>query len=172
MKSTPATKLSMMLQMTRDTTMIIRKADPADHSKLVDIWLRSVRATHTFLTETDIQSLLPIVRESALTGLELWVLCAGDKGEAVGFMGLSDASVEALFIAPEWIRHGGGRMLLDHAYQLKGRLSVEVNEQNPEATQFYLAYGFVVIDRLEHDGEGRSFPLFQMQMRETIERRL
>ena len=154
--------------MTRDTTLRIRKADPADHNALVDIWLRSVRATHNFLTEADIESLLPIVRESALDGLELWVLCAGDEGEAVGFMGLSGASVEALFIAPEWIRHGGGRMLLDHAYQRKGRLSVEVNEQNPEATQFYLAYGFVVIGRLEHDGDGRPFPLLQMQMRESF----
>src|SRR4051812_37794468 len=112
---------TMRLHMTHDTTLKIRKADPADHSDLVDIWLRSVRATHTFLTEADIQSILPIVRESALDVLELWVLCAGEKGNAAGFMGLSDVSVEALFIAPEWIRHGGGRMLLDHAYQLKGR---------------------------------------------------
>jgi putative acetyltransferase len=155
-------------QMTHDTTMKIRKAEPADHLTLVDIWLRSVRATHTFLTETDIETLLPIVRDTALEGLEIWVLCAGNEteAEAVGFMGLSDADVSALFIAPEWIRRGGGRMLLDHAYQLKGRLTVEVNEQNPEATQFYLAYGFVVISRSEQDGDGRPFPLLQMQMRE------
>ena len=46
--------------------MTIRRATPADRDALLDIWLRSVRATHTFLSEQDIQSLLPIVRDVAL----------------------------------------------------------------------------------------------------------
>ena len=142
--------------------MRIRNVQPADHTVLVDIWLHSARATHTFLSEADIQSLLPIVRDTALAGLELWVLCAG-ASEAVGFMGLSGASVEALFIAPAWTRRGGGRMLLDHAHRLKGRLSVEVNEQNPQATQFYLACGFAVVGRSELDSGGRPFPLLRMR---------
>jgi putative acetyltransferase len=144
----------------------IREAKPADHIRLVDIWLRAVRATHAFLTEDDIQSLLPIVRDAALAGLEVWVLCT-DESEAVGFMGLAGTSVEALFIAPEWTHRGGGRRLLDHAHKLKGRLSVEVNEQNAEATRFYRAYGFAVVGRSELDREGRPFPL--LQMRENVE---
>ena len=35
--------------------MNIRRAIPADREILVDIWLRSVRATHTFLSEEDMQ---------------------------------------------------------------------------------------------------------------------
>jgi putative acetyltransferase len=144
--------------------MIIRSGDLADRDALLDIWLRSVRATHTFLTETDIQSILPMVRDEALVELELWVLCVGECN-AIGFMGLSGSNVEALFIAPEWMRRGGGRMLLDHAHALKGPLSVEVNEQNREATRFYLAYGFAITGRSDRDGAGRPFPL--LRMRET-----
>lgn len=53
--------------------MKIREALPADRDTLLDIWLRSVRATHTFLSEDDIQSLLRLVRDAALLELELWV---------------------------------------------------------------------------------------------------
>lgn len=131
--------------------MKIRPGNNEDHELLVDIWLRSVRATHHFLSEPDIQALLPAVRESVLPQLELWVLCTEDNAP-IGFTGLSGASVEALFIAPEWFRQGGGKLLLDHARRLKGTLSVDVNEQNPDAVDFYRANGFEVVGRSETDG--------------------
>lgn len=142
--------------------MAIREGRPEDHEALVGIWLRSVRATHTFLTEDDIQALLPVVRETALPALELWVLC-DDGGEPAGFMGLDGSNVEALFIDPAFTRRGGGRMLLDHARRLKGTLRVDVNEQNTEALKFYLADGFKVVGRSEVDSGGRPFPLLHLR---------
>jgi putative acetyltransferase len=141
----------------------IRRAEPADRDVLVDVWLRAVRATHAFLTEADIQSLLPIVRDVALVELELWVLCGGG-GVIWGFLGLSGRKVEALFIGPEHHRRGGGRMLLGHARRLKGSpLSVDVNEQNPAAVRFYEACGFEVVGRSEVDEAGRPFPLLHLR---------
>jgi putative acetyltransferase len=141
----------------------IRKAQLADRDHLLDVWLRSVRATHTFLTEADIQHLLPLVREHALPNLELWCLCA-DKGVIAGFMGLHDNSIEALFITPEHLRKGGGKLLLEHASKLKGiPLKVDVNEQNPAAVSFYVANGFRVVGRSPLDGGGRPFPLLHMR---------
>ncbi len=87
--------------------MKIRRAVVEDHGMLLDIWLRSVRATHTFLSEEDIQSILPVVRDHALKELEVWVLVA-DGGPLMGFMGLSGNRLEALFLAPEFLRRGGG----------------------------------------------------------------
>ena len=142
--------------------MTIREASPDDREVLLEIWLRSVRATHTFLTEDDIQSLLPMVRDGALVGLELGVLCS-DTGQPVGFMGLSGDKVEALFLAPEHRRRGGGRMLLDHARRLKGPLTVDVNEQNPEALRFYEACGFEVTGRSATDSDGSPFPLLHLR---------
>jgi len=143
---------------------LIRPGRTEDHAALLDLWLRSVRATHRFLSEADIDELLPIVRDAALPGLELWVLCA-EEDTPVGFMGLSGSCVEALFLDPAFFRRGGGRKLLDHARALKGRLTVDVNEQNPEAVQFYLANGFEAIGRSERDSGGRPFPLLHLRER-------
>src|SRR4051794_28981597 len=142
--------------------MIIRRSDAADTEAIVDIWLRSVRATHDFLTEDDIASLLPLVRAIAQSELEIWVLCS-DEGAPMGFLGLSGAKIEALFLAPEYHRQGLGRRLVRHARELKGLLTVEVNEQNPAAVRFYEACGFVVVGRSELDSTGRPFPLVHMR---------
>jgi putative acetyltransferase len=141
----------------------IRQAQPTDVDMLVDIWLRSVRATHTFLSEDDIQSLLPEVRGGALAALDLWVLC-GDSGTIMGFMGLSGSKVEALFIAPEFLHQGGGRRLIAQAQELHGELTVDVNEQNPGACRFYQACGFVFEGRSELDSTGRPFPLLHLRL--------
>jgi putative acetyltransferase len=142
--------------------MQIRERRSSDRDALLDIWLRSVRASHSFLTETDVQELLPVVRDEALPQLEVWVLCS-PAGAPAGFIGLSGSMVEALFIAPEWFRHGCGTLLLDHARRLKGPLSVDVNEQNAEALQFYLAKGFTVVGRSALDAQGRPFPLLHLR---------
>jgi putative acetyltransferase len=145
--------------------MTIRAALPSDRDALLDIWQRSVRATHAFLTESDIQSMIPLVRNVALAELELWVLCA-EGGRAIGFLGLSGSKLEALFLAPEQRRRGGGRLLVEHARHLKGPLTVDVNEQNPEAVVFYLALGFRVVGRSATDSDGRPFPL--LHLTETV----
>jgi putative acetyltransferase len=141
----------------------IREACPDDESALVDLWLRSVRATHTFLTEEDIQFFLPLVRE-ALTSeqLEWWVL-SSDANIVIGFMGLAGNSLEAMFLDPSHLRSGHGRRLVSHARALKGALTVDVNEQNPAARCFYEACGFVVVGRSELDSTGRPFPLLHMR---------
>jgi len=141
----------------------IREARPADASALVDVWLRSVRATHSFLAEDDIQFFLPLVREMLSSSqLELWVL-ASDANTLIGFMGLSGNSLEAMFLDPDHLRAGHGRRLVAHARELKGALTVDVNEQNPAARRFYEACGFAVVGRSEHDGTGRPFPLLHMR---------
>jgi putative acetyltransferase len=142
--------------------MTIREALPDDRPALLDIWERSVRATHAFLGESDIRSMIPLVRDIVFDQLELWVLCS-EAGVAIGFLGLSGAKVEALFIAPEHHRSGGGRMLVDHARRLKGALTVDVNEQNPGAVRFYQACGFEVAGRSEVDSDGRPFPLLHLR---------
>ena len=139
----------------------VRAGRPEDIEPLTEIWLHSVRASHAFLTEADIQEFLPIVREQALPTLELWVVCDGER--PIGFAGLAEEKLEALFLAPEHFGRGGGRLLVEHARRIKGPLSVDVNEQNPEALRFYERMGFKVVGRSETDGGGRPFPLLHLQ---------
>jgi putative acetyltransferase len=143
--------------------MSIRRATPTDREVLLDIWVRSVRATHAFLSEEDIQFFLPLVRDYlASAEPEFWVLCS-DSGAPVGFMGLSGCKMDALFLAPEFQRRGGGRRLVQHAQHLHAALTVDVNEQNPAAYRFYEACGFVVEGRSPLDSTGRPFPLLHLR---------
>lgn len=143
------------------TEMIIRAAEPCDRERLLAIWEASVRATHDFLSEEDIESLRPVVRDHALPALESWVLV--DNGVAVGFAGLLGNKLEALFVDPAHFRKGGGRMLVEHSRRIKGALTVDVNEQNVAARRFYEAIGFEVVARSETDEDGRPFPILHMR---------
>ena len=43
-------------------------------------------------------------------------------------------------------------------------LTVDVNEQNPQAVGFYRHYGFIQVARSPLDGEGKPFPLLHMAL--------
>jgi putative acetyltransferase len=144
--------------------MEIRRAIPTDPEVLLDIWLRSVRATHTFVSEEDIQSMTPQVRDYlASSEPEFWVLC-DDSGVIRGFMGMSGSKMDSLFIDPEFQRRGAGRRMVAHARALHDELTLDVNEQNLAARGFYEACGFVVEGRSELDEQGRPYPLLHMRL--------
>jgi GNAT superfamily N-acetyltransferase len=70
-----------------DDSTTIRRAAPRDRTILVDMWLRSMRATHSFPSEQDIQGLIAPATEYLMSEEpELWVLhmrSAARKGEPV-----------------------------------------------------------------------------------------
>lgn len=144
--------------------MNIRRATLTDREGLLDVWLRSVQATHTFVSAEDIQSMIPQVRDYlASEEPEFWVVC--DDGEAImGFMGMSGNKMESLFLAPEFQRRGAGRQLVEHAQARHEELTVDVNEQNAGALAFYKACGFVVEGRSELDEQGRPYPLLHLRL--------
>jgi putative acetyltransferase len=86
----------------------------------------------------------------------------------LGFLGLSGSKIDSLFLAPEFLRQGGGRRLVQFAQEFRGELSVDVNEQNLAACRFYAACGFVVEGRSEFDDAGRPFPLLHMRLSTPI----
>ena len=82
-------------------------------------------------------------------------------------MGLGGSQIESLFLAPEFLRRGAGRRMIDHARSLHSELTVDVNEQNADAVAFYQAVGFVVERRSELDDQGRPYPLLHLRWRAT-----
>lgn len=151
-----------------DASAVIRLATAQDRDALFDVWLRSARATHTFVPEDQLQLLMAPTRAYLASAAEMWVLCA-PTGPPIGFMGLAGSSLESLFLVPEVLRRGFGRRLVSHARQLLGSLRVDVNEQNHAAVLFYKACGFVVDGRSEVDDEGRPYPLLHMRTGETVD---
>lgn len=144
--------------------MSIRPRLATDDPVLGALWERSVRATHVFLPEDDIQRLLPLVRDNYLPmpALDTWVF--EDDAGIAGFIATGGHNVEMLFIDPDRRGQGIGRQLLDHARARHDTLTVDVNEQNPQAVGFYLHYGFIQVARSPLDGEGKPFPLLHMAL--------
>jgi putative acetyltransferase len=144
--------------------MHIRPLRQTEQSALLALWERSVRATHTFLTEADIVFYRPLVADVfAGDALELWVL-TDEENVLVGFLGLAGNSIEALFLDPAHLGRGGGRRLVAHAQELRaGALTVDVNEQNAAARGFYAALGFNVVARSPLDETGRPHPILHMR---------
>jgi putative acetyltransferase len=140
----------------------LRRAVPDDRDRLVDIWWRSARATHHFVSARDFETLLPRVRALRLETLQTWVLCVSHS-EAIGFLVMEGRAVDALFIAPEWQRSGGGARLIRQARQMAERLTVEVNEQNSAALAFYRAQGFEIVGRSVTDRSGLPYPLLHLE---------
>lgn len=53
---------------------------------------------------------------------------------------------------------------LQHALTLDVT-EVDVNEQNPNATAFYLKHGFEMISRSKTDSEGNPYPILHLQLK-------
>jgi putative acetyltransferase len=144
--------------------MHVRRARVEDQGPLLQLWERSVRATHHFLCDSDIAALRSLVAEElAGEAVDWWVL-ASPADEPMGFLGWAGDTIEALFIDPAHQGQGGGKFLVAHAQSLSaGSLAVDVNEQNEEAVRFYEALGFVVTRRSPTDAGGRPFPILHMR---------
>ncbi len=108
-----------------------------DYPRVVEVWEASVRATHDFVTEADIEFFRPLVR-AELPNVTVVVVRDGE-GKVVGFIGVHETKVEMLFIHPAWRAQGIGRRLLQHAIDSLNATSLDVNEQNPQALGFYLS---------------------------------
>ena len=140
---------------------------PDDFTRVVEVWEASVRATHTFATEADIEVFRPLVRDGLPDVPHL--LCVRDSaGQVVGFIGVEGEKVEMLFIHPAWRGQGIGRRLLSYAVTMLGATELDVNEQNPQALGFYLRMGFEVVGRSAVDGIGKPYPLLHMRVRRAL----
>ena len=131
---------------------------PEEYDRATEVWEASVRATHDFVSESDIALFRPMVRQSFGEVEQLAVL-RDDDGLLVGFAGVVDRKLEMLFLDPAVRGQGGGKLLLQHAVTEFEATSLDVNEQNPQAIGFYLHNGFEVTGRSPLDGLGKPYPL-------------
>ena len=143
--------------------MNIENVEKADHPRLLDIWEASVRASHDFLAEDDLQELKPLILEQYFDAVDL--KCAKTaRGKIVGFCGVHDGNIEMLFISPDARGKGIGAMLAAYAIKSQGATKVDVNEQNAQALGFYQHIGFSITGRSPLDGQGKPYPLLHMAL--------
>lgn len=135
---------------------------------IVELWEASVRATHHFVSEADLQNFKTLVRDACLDAVQL--RCAKDAaGRMLGFVGVAGQRIEMLFVVPEHFGRGVGTLLLRHAVEALGAREVDVNEQNPAAAGFYARRGFRTVGRSPLDGTGRPYPLLHLRLAEAAD---
>lgn len=130
--------------------------------RLLNVWERSVLATHHFLNPADFEEIKSLVRTIAFN--ELSVFCLLKEEELLGFIGISGRKIEMLFLSPEYVGQGLGWKLLNFAVKEQNADQVDVNEQNYQAVGFYQKYGFEVFERTEKDDQGMNYPILRMKL--------
>lgn len=142
--------------------LTIESADASQFERLVRIWESSVRNTHFFLTESDITELRPLLLNTYLPNLPVFI-ARDETGAIYGFIGVADKRIEMLFIDANMRGKGVGKQLLTYAIEKLRAEEVDVNEQNPQGVGFYKHMGFMQTGRSEVDGQGKPFPLLHMR---------
>ena len=147
---------------TQQTIEIVKYSDKL-REQLLDVWEKSVLATHDFLSATDFQEIKNIVATIDFNAFDVY--CLIDKNNVIGFLGTANKKVEMLFLSPEQIGKGLGKKLLNLAIHDLNADKVDVNEQNTKAVEFYSKFGFKTYERTDKDEQGKNYPLLRMELK-------
>ena len=138
--------------------------EKSEYKDVVELWEASVRATHHFLKEADIQYFRPLILNTYLDAVDLRCM-RNNKGEIAGFLGVAEGNLEMLFIHPEYRGRKIGSSLLNYSIEQMNVTKVDVNEQNEQAVGFYKNFGFETIRRSELDSSGKPYPTLHMELK-------
>ena len=130
---------------------------------LTELWERSVKATHDFLSADEIAAIKKYVPQ-ALGGVPVLVVARSEQQAMTAFLGLDGGRIEMLFVSPDERGKGIGKALIQQAVERYGAWEVTVNEQNPQAVGFYERMGFTVYKRSDLDEQGNTYPLLYMKL--------
>ena len=142
----------------------VQERNPLLLQQLLAVWEKSVRATHLFLSDSEINKIKEYVPQ-ALKEIEHLIIAENQKGVPVAFMGTENQLLEMLFIDPDERGKGLGRKLLQLGITDYAVRELTVNEQNPQAKGFYEHLGFEVFKRTDHDEQGDPYPLLYMRLK-------
>ncbi|WP_231509937.1 GNAT family N-acetyltransferase [Streptosporangium roseum] len=124
-----------------DEKVTIRPYRASDEASVVDLWSRAAKLAHPFIEREGEGERARKLREVYLVVADNWV--AEMSGAVVGLLGLLEAEIGGLFVAPAAQGRGVGRALVEHAAALHGEVTLEVFENNTRARRFYDLMGFV-----------------------------
>ncbi|WP_445081158.1 GNAT family N-acetyltransferase [Lactococcus sp. KTH0-1S] len=131
--------------------------------KLVNLWENSVKASHLFLSNKEIEEIKKYVPQ-ALREIEHLIVETDKTENPIAFMGIYKNKLEMLFISPAHMKTGLGRKLIEEAIENYSVNELVVNEQNPKAKGFYEYLGFKVYKRNPIDEQGNQYPILFMHL--------
>lgn len=122
-------------------------------NKLLEVWENSIKATHLFLSEEEIESIKTFVPQ-ALENVEHLIIAENEDNIPIAFMGIDSEKLEMLFIKDCERGKSLGTKLLSYGIKNYNVNKLTVNEQNQSAKGFYEHLGFKTYKRTELDGKG------------------
>ena len=145
---------------------VIEVADrtPLLIKQLLEVWESSVRATHLFLSENEIENIKQYVPQ-ALKEVTYLIIVVNEANNPIAFMGIENNKLEMLFVSADERGKGIGTQLMQYGIKKYSVNELTVNEQNPNAKRFYKHNGFEVYKRTETDEQGNPYPLLYMKIR-------
>ena len=135
--------------------------------QLLEVWERSVLATHHFLDPVDFEEIKKEVQAIDFNQLEVY--CLTHREQVLGFVGVWERKVEMLFLDPAYFGQGLGKRLLTFALTELGADRIDVNEQNTHAAEFYRRSGFEVWEKTDRDDQGRPYPILRMRLSSRLD---
>lgn len=130
--------------------------------QLLKVWESSVRATHLFLPESEIDNIKQYVPQ-ALKEVTYLTICVNEDNAPIAFMGVENNKLEMLFVSANERGQGVGTKLIKYGIKKYSINELAVNEQNPNAKRFYEHNGFRAYKRTETDEQGNPYPLLYMK---------
>lgn len=131
-------------------------------NQLYWVWRRSVKETHLFLSDQDIEKIAELI-PTYLNEITHLIISENELNEPVAFMGIDDKKLEMLFINPNERGKGLGKELITYGITHYDINELGVNEQNEQATAFYKHMGFQTYNRSETDEQGNPYPILYMK---------
>lgn len=141
----------------------IQDRKPILIKQLAQVWKASVKETHLFLSEEEINNIQKYIPQ-ALANISNLIIVENDKGLPIAFMGIDGEKLQMLFISPQERGRGLGKKLLQHGIKEYSINELGVNEQNPQAKLFYEHMGFQVYKRTATDEQGLPYPILYMKL--------
>lgn len=131
--------------------------------QLVKVWKDSVKETHLFLSDAEIDTIQKLIPQ-ALADIPHLIIAVNESRIPVAFMGIDGKKLEMLFVAPNERGQGLGKKLVEYGMKEHAINELGVNEQNPQAKGFYEHMGFRVYKRAETDEQGMPYPILYMKL--------
>jgi len=132
--------------------MSIRSYRPDDLERVLEIWYAASIDATPFLTAEFLTQERHQIRHVWMPQAESWVW--ESDGTVVGFIALIGHEVGGIFVHPDYQGRGCGTALMDHALALRGRVGLDVFEENHIGRRFYKRYGFREVGHDVHEGTG------------------
>lgn len=130
---------------------------------LLEVWEGSVKATHTFLSNEEIENIKKYVPQ-ALKNVTHLIIAENENNIPIAFMGIEDMRLEMLFVKSNERGKGIGKKILNYGIEKYNVNELTVNEQNSKVKGFYEYLGFKVYKRSDTDEQGNPYPILYMKI--------